>query len=425
MEQEDSYSYPFPGFPKIGTALLSQQSSPCLQKRSIQELYKRALFIQYLKCLPVATAQKDPTPAKRTKPPVPKFEDSSYKKVKTESNSIQIPMNTVYPSGYACGSDRSNSAHKVKVIKVIPETQSYNELAMTSSFGKINVKQEELGKDCAINSTTSTTLSLLSFKAEEKDNVQLEKISEGHVFPEIPTELIMPPCVSPTSPTSSNSSEPELLDKKDQKKLQKFTELCQEYQKKLNITDDTLIFEKFKHLAALVIPNLVSHFKSKPFEAIAAAILLYACREVDHPITLKQIVAIADSKEKLINKCVFSLKEIIPTTAEVKRFKAGEFIGVLAEKLKLRENVKVAAEKILANIERLNFIKSIHAVTLAACCLKFACSLSDSDQEFETLALHAGITKMTLKNMYRELFPYRMYFITADCMLRDPKDLKL
>lgn len=408
MEQEDSYSYPFQGALKLRAFL--KQVSPSLQKRSIQELYNRALLLQCLKYLPAAVSQKNPSTTKRVKPPVPKFEET-YKKVKTEIISEMSTKNAVYPvvnpsegfSGYACSSDRSNSAYKVKVIKVIPETQSYGELA-TTSFGKAKEMSQE----------NAATLSLLSFKAEEKDNVQVT-INEGHqAFPEIPEELIMP----------SVCTSPESLDKKDQKKLQKFTELCEEYQKKLNITNSQ-VFEKFKQLAIIVVPNLITHFKSKPFEAIAAAILLYACREVDHPITLKQIVAITDSKEKLINKCVFSLKEIIPSTAEVKRFKAVEFIGVLAEKLKVGNQVRIAAEKILANIERLNFIKSIHAMTLAACCLKFACSLSDSDQEFEALALHAGITKMTLKNMYRELFPYRSYFVTADCMLRDPKELKL
>lgn len=85
----------------------------------------------------------------------------------------------------------------------------------------------------------------------------------------------------------------------------------------------------------------------------------------------------------------------------------------------------MAAIKIWENIERLNFIKSIHQVTLAACCLKFACALSEgADKDFDAIAGAAGITKMTLKNMYRELFPYRYYFITAECQIGDPKNLK-
>jgi transcription initiation factor TFIIIB Brf1 subunit/transcription initiation factor TFIIB len=99
---------------------------------------------------------------------------------------------------------------------------------------------------------------------------------------------------------------------------------------------------------------------------------------------------------------------------------------VLAQKLDCVEKVKLAAVKIWENIERLNFIKSIHAVTLAACCLRFACALNkDEERDFGVIASAAGITKMTLKNMYRELFPYRYYFITPDCLMgADPKDLK-
>jgi len=127
----------------------------------------------------------------------------------------------------------------------------------------------------------------------------------------------------------------------------------------------------------------------------------------------------------MINKCIFTLKEILPSENEVKHFKAGEFILVLAQKLDITEKVKLAAIKIWENIEKLNFVKSIHQVTLAACCLRFACALGEADdKDFDVIAGAAGITKMTLKNMYRELFPYRFYFITEECMIGNPQNLK-
>jgi transcription initiation factor TFIIIB Brf1 subunit/transcription initiation factor TFIIB len=114
----------------------------------------------------------------------------------------------------------------------------------------------------------------------------------------------------------------------------------------------------------------------------------------------------------------------LPSTIETKFFKAGEFINTLCEKLGISDKVRAAALKIWENIEKLNIMKSMNAVTLAACCLNFACCLSDDNRDLEAIAVAAGITKMTLKNMYRELFPFRHYFITVDCMLRDPSELK-
>jgi len=214
------------------------------------------------------------------------------------------------------------------------------------------------------------------------------------------------------------------LDKKDIKKLEKFYELLSDYREKLELTQESVSI-KYKELAQIVVPQLTTYFKNKPFEAVAAAILLYACREVGHPITIKQIVSVSDTKEKFINKCIFSIREILPENAEVKQFKAGEFIDTLGMKLKLKESTITAARKVWENIEKLNFVKSIHPVTLAACCLHFTCCLSDDERDVEEISQAAGIAKMTLKNMYRELFPYRHYFITADCMLRNPGDLKL
>lgn len=412
MADEDSYSHEsgipaYLGSPK--TRALMYQSS-CLQKRAIQDLYNQALLLQCMKYLP---AYQKSLNTKRVMPPVPKFEEfeETQKKVKPEITE-PLTMTRLYPVnginlpkaesgvedneglGRACGSNSSNSANWAKTS----ETLQFQDF-MTSHA------KEQCGEF-----VNQGDLSPESVKTEDTDNVKIEATSDDQDF-------MVAPLQSVTTSTAIS------LDRKEKKKFQKFVELCEDYQTKLKISN-ALVFEKFKQLATLVIPRLLSHFKSKPFEAVAAAILLYACREVDYPITLKQIVSITDSKEKLINKCVFSLKEILPSNAEVKHFKAGEFINVLADKLKLNGHVRAAAIKIWENIEKLNFMKSIHAVTLAACCLKFACSLSDSDKDFETLAMVAGITKMTLKNMYRELFPYRFYFITADCRLRDPAELK-
>ncbi len=251
-------------------------------------------------------------------------------------------------------------------------------------------------------------------------NVKIEDSEESQNLQ--PFELTTEASTNFTIMNSPPQAEP--LDKKDEKKYQKFVECLEEYVAKLEIKNAQLE-EKFKELSRMIIPKLVTHFKSKPFEAVTAAVLLYSCREVNFPITLKQIVSVSDAKEKLINKCVFSMKEIICSNGEkVKLFKAGEFIQVLTEKLSINENVKNSAIKVWENIESLNFVKSIHAVTLASCCLKFACALSDCDRDFETIALAAGITKMTLKNMYRELYPYRLHFITPNCNLHDPRDLK-
>jgi transcription initiation factor TFIIIB Brf1 subunit/transcription initiation factor TFIIB len=136
-----------------------------------------------------------------------------------------------------------------------------------------------------------------------------------------------------SSPDHSSIIAPR-LDKKEEKKLQKFMEHLDEYSEALKIVDNQALVEKYKELATLVIPRVVSHFKGKPFEAISAAILLHSCREIQYPVTIRQIVMISDAKEKLINKCIMSLKEIMPEKEEgEKQFNAGELIEMIAGKL--------------------------------------------------------------------------------------------
>jgi len=62
-------------------------------------------------------------------------------------------------------------------------------------------------------------------------------------------------------------------------------------------------------------------------------------------------------------------------------------------------------------LENLGLKRSIHPVTLAACCIKFAECLDDDEHTFDDISVACGITKVTLKNTFRELYPNRYQFI--------------
>lgn len=215
------------------------------------------------------------------------------------------------------------------------------------------------------------------------------------------------------SQLSNNLGNEYVIDKKDLKKYEKFENFLAEYLQKLNIVNPA-VEKKYLEILRIVVPRLATNFKSKPFEAIAAAILLYACREVQCPIAIKQIIQASNSQEKLINKCIFSIKEILPNKDEIKLFKADEFILKIGDKLLISDVLKQTAIKIGETIEKLNLGKSNHPATLACCCIKYACALNGEDRGFDLIAEAAGINKMTLRNMYRELYPDRFRFIASD-----------
>lgn len=418
--ETDSYSYS-KNIPPINGGMFDcrSQNNDFLnaQKRSFSELNSD----QWAQHMAIQAKAGQP---RRLVPQVPHFEDPICKKTKLASEQaavnasvlqnfniyeqmmngninfpIQAPMNGVPLF--------ANMQKIAKVIKVIPESTPYDVMFPAGKQSKMNQKiEEKLAKQ---NQFMQDSIQVKSEEDSDYCGDSTQSTSPSHSLEDM------------KSPQQAHHFEP--LDKKDEKKLQKFLECYDSYAEKLALNDDKVKF-KFEELARLVLPKLVSHFKSKPFESVAAAILLYACREVDHTITIKQIVSASDAKEKLINKCIFTIKEILPEDKAVKHFNAGEFIKVLSEKLGLDSNTGGAAFKIWVNIKNLKFSKSIHATTLAACCVSFACLLGTSERDFESIAVAAGITRMTLRNMYKELFPYRMYFITHDCGLRNPQDLK-
>ena len=332
---------------------------------------------------------------KRPLPRVPSFNETTKRvRLNQEAESLGLPSlcfqsaSGFNPKAFsqALGSCRegseehtipnnvSNSSHRVKVITI---TQAPEINTIKSSESKIQQKNQE--KEIA--------------KFELLERFHLPPPEEEERASEDSTnDTLSPPIFDSTQSSSSSDASLGQLDKKELKKLDKFLECMNDYKAKLNITKEA-VFEKFKELAILVIPKLMDHFKSKPFEAVAAAILLYACREVVYPITIKEIVSVSDTQARLINKCIVSIKEIVPSP--VKQFTPGEFINTIGQKLKISEKTLSAATKIWHNIEKLNLVKSVHAVNLAACCVKFACCLSDDDRDFSEISVAAGMTKMT------------------------------
>ena len=358
----------------------------------------------------------------RPLPPVPKFEDSAtepapVKKLK-QANHDQATPNAI--AAISSGKMRIESSSST------PEAKTPDDVMQ---------KQTPTGKQSELLGTTEHQSYLSqnggTIDEEQKNHLVTDSFrTDSHMSQILGDSFSKPSAKTANQPTgpSCDSNDKQVLkevqlDKKDLKKFHRFENCLQEYLQKLSITNPA-VEQKYLELLRLVVPQLSTHFKSKPFEAIAAAILLYACREVQYPITVKQIIQATDAKEKLVNKCIFSIKEVIPHSEGVKHFKADEFIIKIGDKLLVNDVIKQTSLKIHQNIQSLNFIKSNHAATLACCCIKFACALSSEDKGFDEIAEAASINKMTLRNMYRELYPYRFRFLTSECCLvKTPADL--
>lgn len=82
--------------------------------------------------------------------------------------------------------------------------------------------------------------------------------------------------------------------------------------------------------------------KNRPYEAIAAAIIVHASRVVASPITVKNMAKITQSKEKIINRVFMYLKQNVEGFHN-KMPSPGVFIANICHKLKFSENIEKTA----------------------------------------------------------------------------------
>lgn len=213
---------------------------------------------------------------------------------------------------------------------------------------------------------------------------------------------------------NDNSNDESKLEniKKNNKKLQKFEDILDKMFLKLNIKNVDEIKTICLDVLNLIIPVLSEHFKNKPFEAVTAAVVVFSCRNANYPITLKEIVSAscAQGKDltKMINKCIFSLKAILPENEFTTKILNPEAMAQkLIEKLNLDGKVLSNVLRLIKFIEARNLIKGKHPNTIAACAIKIITILYSEDRNglcFELLAQEANLNKITLKNTYRDLY---------------------
>jgi len=205
---------------------------------------------------------------KRKLPPVPKFEDS-------ESHSE--PQKRVHIS-----------AENMSQVNVLSKT---------------SVAHAELTEESDDKCIEPEVLIISDDSEEEKSSEQEKTSGKAYIISQM-NQMI----------TEKNASfeikQHAECDKKDMKKLKKLEKCLVELIKKLEIKDASVPIY-CKEFLELVIPQLTEHFNKKPFIAIAAAILIFACYKAQYPITTKKILEASDSKESMVIKCFYSIKEIV------------------------------------------------------------------------------------------------------------------
>lgn len=214
---------------------------------------------------------------KRKLPPVPKFEESethSEPQKRVHIVSENVPQ--------------INVLSKTPVVHAEIVEESDDKCIDSESFAQLEEEKSlEQEKDDEKTIVISQMNQMFALKNEKK-NQSFEMIKESQY--------------------SADS------DKKDLKKFKKLEKCLVALIKKLEIKDASVPIYCKEYLE-LVVPQLTEYFNKKPFIAVAAAILIFACYKAQYPVTTKQILEASESKETMVIKCFYSIKEIIAKRA--------------------------------------------------------------------------------------------------------------
>eukprot|EP00331_Platyophrya_macrostoma_P031860 CAMPEP_0176435730 /NCGR_PEP_ID=MMETSP0127-20121128/17516_1 /TAXON_ID=938130 /ORGANISM="Platyophrya macrostoma, Strain WH" /LENGTH=275 /DNA_ID=CAMNT_0017818853 /DNA_START=55 /DNA_END=882 /DNA_ORIENTATION=+ len=208
---------------------------------------------------------------KRKLPPVPKFE---------ESETHSEPLKKVHIS--------SENQPQVNALAKVSAVQSE--------------ASQESEDDCIIVDALS-----MSPETAESDSLS-EKSDKTQIISQMDQMFDEKKVYEEENFEQAKSSQ--VIEKKDMKKFKKLEKCLIELIQKLNIKDASVPIYCKEYLE-LVLPHITEHFNKKPFIAIAAAILIFACYKASYPMTTKKILEASESKETLVGKCFYSIKYII------------------------------------------------------------------------------------------------------------------
>ena len=247
------------------------ESPKALPSKAIEQRAVMKFLAQLEAAYKYQLALKRAQRPKRKLPPVPKFEDSE-----THSE-VQKKVHKVTENG-----PQINAFSKSPIIII---DESDDKCIDADAFSQLE-EEKSLEQEKSDEKTIVISQMNQMFALNEKKNNEIRQETQYS----------------------------EVNDKKDLRKFKKLEKCLVALIKKLGIKDASVPMYCKEYLE-LVVPQLTEHFNKKPFIAVAAAILIVACYKAQYPITTKQILEASESKESLVIKCFYSIKEILTKRA--------------------------------------------------------------------------------------------------------------
>jgi transcription initiation factor TFIIB len=151
--------------------------------------------------------------------------------------------------------------------------------------------------------------------------------------------------------------------------------------------------------------------RGRTADGIIAASLYIACRLEQVPRTFKEICALTKVSKKEIGRCYKFMLKVLETNLET--ITTQDFMNRFCSNLDLPMDVMKAATHVSKEAMRLGIVAGKSPISVAAAGIYMVSQLSSTKKTQKVIADIAGVSEVTIRNAYKDLYPYRHQLVPA------------
>eukprot|EP01111_Echinosteliopsis_oligospora_P004810 TRINITY_DN1788_c0_g1_i1.p1 TRINITY_DN1788_c0_g1~~TRINITY_DN1788_c0_g1_i1.p1 ORF type:complete len:323 (-),score=84.52 TRINITY_DN1788_c0_g1_i1:18-986(-) len=152
--------------------------------------------------------------------------------------------------------------------------------------------------------------------------------------------------------------------------------------------------------------------RGRTADGIIAASLYIACRLEKVPRTFKEIGALTKVSKKDIGRCYkFMLKTLEKNLATIS---TEDFMNRFCSNLELAADVTKTATYVSKQAMNLGIVAGKSPISVAAAGIYLVSQLSSTKKTQKAIGDVAGVSEVTIRNAYKDLYPYRLQLLPPD-----------
>jgi len=145
--------------------------------------------------------------------------------------------------------------------------------------------------------------------------------------------------------------------------------------------------------------------RGRSSDGIIAASLYIACRQEGVPRTFKEICSLTKVSKKEIGRCYKFMLKVLETNLET--ISTSDFMSRFCSKLELPNDVIKAATHVAKEAVSLGIVAGKCPISVAAAGIYLVSQLSKEKRTQKDIAGVAGVSEVTIRNSFKDLYPYR------------------